>query len=83
MIVEAGDWDGSMGTNTPGQSGDVNSPHYRDLFELWKDDRYFPVKFSRTAVEGVIEGRRVFLPAGRALTPQGRGRRASAEDRRP
>ena len=44
-----------MGANTPGQSGDVTSPHYRDLFELWKNDRYFPVKYSRPAVEGVTE----------------------------
>jgi penicillin amidase len=61
-IVEAGDWDGAVGTNTPGQSGDVDSPHYRDLFELWKNDRYFAVKYSRTAVEGVAEKRTVLSP---------------------
>lgn len=62
-IVEAGDWDASVGTNTPGQSGDVSSPHYRDLFELWKNDRYFPVKYSRPAVEGVTELKIVMTPA--------------------
>ena len=62
-IVEANDWDGSLGTNAPGQSGDVASPHYRDLFELWKNDRYFPVKFSRSAVEGVTELRVILTPA--------------------
>ena len=62
-IVEMNDWDASVGTNTPGQSGDVNSPHYRDLFELWKDDRYFPVKYSRSAVEGVTEARMLLAPA--------------------
>jgi penicillin amidase len=65
FIVEAGDWDAAVGTNTPGQSGDVSSPHYRDLFELWKNDRYFPVKFSRPAVEGVTEARTVLAPARR------------------
>jgi penicillin amidase len=65
MVVEAGDWDGAMATNTPGQSGDVRSPHYRDLFELWKDDRYFPVKYSRAAVEGVARERRVLVPEER------------------
>ena len=54
-----------MGTNTPGQSGDVTSPHYRDLFELWKDDRYFPVKYSRAAVEGVTEARVILSPTRR------------------
>lgn len=61
-IVEANDWDASVGTNTPGQSGDVDSPHYRDLFDLWKDDRYFPVKYSRPAVEGVTELKLVLAP---------------------
>lgn len=61
-IVEANDWDSAVGANTPGQSGDVNSPHYRDLFELWKNDRYFPVKYSRAAVEGVTESRTVLAP---------------------
>jgi penicillin amidase len=62
FIVEAGDWDASVGANTPGQSGDVDSPHYRDLFELWKNDRYFPVKYSRPAVEGVTELKIVLAP---------------------
>ncbi len=55
MVVEAGDWDGALGTNTPGQSGDPRSTHYRDLFELWKQDRFFPVKFSREGVAAVTE----------------------------
>jgi penicillin amidase len=63
LIVEAGDWDGAVGTTAPGQSGDPDSPHYRDLFELWKDDRYFPVKYSRPAVEGVTRARAVLTPA--------------------
>jgi penicillin amidase len=62
-IVEANDWDASVGINTPGQSGDVDSPHYRDLFELWKNDRYFPVKYSRPAVEGVTELKTILAPA--------------------
>jgi penicillin amidase len=65
FIVQPGDWDGAVGTNTPGQSGDVNSPHYRDLFELWKNDRYFPVKYSRDAVQGVTERRTVLSPGAR------------------
>ncbi|MEP7383750.1 MAG: penicillin acylase family protein [Gemmatimonadota bacterium] len=62
FIVEAGNWDAAVGTNTPGQSGDVSSPHYRDLFELWKDDRYFPVKYSRPAVESVTRERWLLAP---------------------
>ena len=44
----------------------MKSPHYRDLFELWKDDRYFPVKFTRSAVEEVTEARNVLVPTPRA-----------------
>jgi penicillin amidase len=65
IVVEAGDWDGAVGTNTPGQSGDPASPHYRDIFELWKDDRYFPLKYSRPAVESVTRARTVLAPAAR------------------
>lgn len=65
MVVEAGAWDNAIGTNTPGQSGDPSSPHYRDLFELWKDDRFFPVKYSRAAVEGVTEARTMLAPTPR------------------
>ena len=62
LIVEAGDWDGAMGTNSPGQSGNIDSPHYRDLFELWKNDQYFPVKFTRPAVMAVTEARTILAP---------------------
>ena len=65
FIVEANDWDAAVGTNSPGQSGDVDSPHYRDLFELWKEDRYFSAKYSRRAVEGVTEAKTVLAPSRR------------------
>ena len=55
IIADVGDWDRSLGTNTPGQSGDPDSPHYRDLFEPWADGEYFPAFFSRAKVESVTE----------------------------
>jgi len=36
--------------NTPGQSGDPMSPHYRDLFPLWASGAYVPMLYSRPAV---------------------------------
>lgn len=65
IIADAGDWETAVGTNTPGQSGRPDSPHYRDLFEMWAADRYFPVAFSRARVESVAGERAVLLP-GRA-----------------
>ncbi len=55
LIVDTGDWDKTLGTNTPGQSGDPKSPHYRDLFDLWVKDQFFPVFYSRRKVEMVRE----------------------------
>ena len=55
MIVDTEDWDNSVGLNNPGQSGDVDSPHYRDLYELWARGKYFPIFYSRSKVESVAE----------------------------
>ncbi len=57
IIVDTGDWDRTVGTNTPGQSGDPDSPHYRDLFAMWANNRYFPAFYSRERVEKVTETR--------------------------
>ena len=55
IVSDTYDWDNSVGLNNPGQSGDVNDPHYRDLYELWARGKYFPIFFSRPKVESVAE----------------------------
>ncbi|MGH6910298.1 MAG: penicillin acylase family protein, partial [Phenylobacterium sp.] len=55
LVLDVGAWDNSMAINTPGQSGDPSSPHYRDLFPLWAAGSYVPLRFSRAAVEGDAE----------------------------
>lgn len=55
MVLDVGAWDNSMAINTPGQSADPTSPHYRDLFPLWAAGAYVPLRFSRAAVEGDAE----------------------------
>ncbi|WP_374470047.1 penicillin acylase family protein [Phenylobacterium sp.] len=55
VVVDVGAWDNSMAVNTPGQSGDPFSPHYRDLFPLWAAGSYFPLRFTREAVERETE----------------------------
>jgi penicillin G amidase len=62
IIADTGDWDRSVGTNAPGQSGDPESPHYRDLVEPWADGRYFPVFFARAKVESVAEAKIRLVP---------------------
>ena len=53
-----------MAINTPGQSGDPFSPHYRDLAPLWANGRYVPMLYSREAVEAATAERLVLNPAG-------------------
>ncbi len=67
IIVDTGDWDRTVGTNTPGQAGDPDNPHYRDLFEMWANDRYFPAFYSRERVEKVTEERLRLTPGSSAV----------------
>ena len=55
IIFDTGDWDNAVGMNTPGQAGDPENPHYKDLFEIWAKDKYFPFFYSRDKVESVAE----------------------------
>jgi len=63
VVLDVGAWDNSMAINTPGQSGDPSSPHYRDLFPLWAAGSYVPLRFSRAAVEGDAETVMKLTPA--------------------
>jgi penicillin amidase len=51
LVMDVGAWDNSVAMNTPGQSDDPMSAHYRDLFPMWADGSYVPLRFSRAAVE--------------------------------
>lgn len=53
IIVDVHDWDRSVGTNSPGQSGDPESRFYQNLFVPWARDEYFPVYFSRNKIDSV------------------------------
>ena len=63
IVVDTESWDNSVGLNNPGQSGDVNDRHYRDLYELWARGKYFPIFYSRSKVESVTEETFVLEPA--------------------
>ncbi|HEX3367319.1 penicillin acylase family protein [Phenylobacterium sp.] len=51
LVMDVGAWDNSVAVNTPGQSGDPFSVHYRDLFPLWAAGSYVPLDFSRAAID--------------------------------
>lgn len=63
QIIDVGDWDRSVMTNAPGESGVPGSAHYRDLAEPWAKGEYHPMPFSRRAVEAAAEERMMLVPA--------------------
>jgi penicillin G amidase len=63
MVMDVGAWDNSVVMNTPGQSDDPMSAHYRDLFPMWAEGSYVPLRFSRAAVERDAEDRIHLTPA--------------------
>lgn len=61
-ILDLEDWDRSVASSVPGQSGQPSSQHYGDLLPLWAEGRYFPLLFSREKVEAAAKERLVLEP---------------------
>jgi penicillin amidase len=55
LVMDVGAWDNSVAMNSPGQSDDPMSAHYRDLFPMWAQGSYVPLRFSRAAVDADAE----------------------------
>ena len=51
ILVDTQDWENTLGINTPGQSGNPESPFYGNLFETWANDRYFRVHFEKSKIK--------------------------------
>jgi penicillin amidase len=62
QIIDLFDWDKSVASNVPGQSGQPESPFYDNLLPLWARDQYFPLLYSRPAVEKHTKSRLTLLP---------------------
>ncbi len=61
-ILDVANWDHSVGTNVPGQSGQPQSPHYADLLPLWAKGQYFPLLYTREKVEASAKNKLVLEP---------------------
>jgi penicillin amidase len=62
-IIDFADLDNSRVTSAPGQSAQPGSPFYGNLLPLWGNGHFFPLLYSRPAVEGRTTHRLELLPA--------------------
>ena len=65
MVVDVGNWNNSRAMNYPGQSGNPDDPHYRDLTQMWLTGEYFPMLYTRPAVQKATELRILLRPLKR------------------
>ena len=61
-IIDLADLTRSVASNAPGQSAQPGSPFYGDLLENLGNGEYFPLLFTRDAVEGSAAHRLVLQP---------------------
>jgi penicillin amidase len=62
QIIDFADLDGSVATNVPGQSGQPGSAFYANLAQSFADRQYFPLLYTRAAVESRAAHRLVLVP---------------------
>jgi len=62
VVIDTNDWDKSFATNSPGQSGNPNSKFYKNLYEDWANDKYFPLLYSKSKILKNLSDRKVFKP---------------------
>ena len=62
VVIDTKDWDNSVATNSPGQSGDPNSIFYRNLYEDWANDSFFELHYSKQKVNANLHNKKVYYP---------------------
>jgi penicillin amidase len=62
VVINTKDWDNSFATNSPGQSGNPNSKFYKNLYEDWANDKFFPLLFSKSKILRNLSDRKVYRP---------------------
>jgi penicillin amidase len=61
-IMDVADWDRSVATQVPGESAQPESPYYGNLLPLWAKNEYFPLAFSRRAIDSHAAHRLTLRP---------------------
>jgi penicillin amidase len=62
VVIPVGEWDRALGMNSPGQSGNPESPYYGNLFERWAKDQYFPMYYSRDSILKYADRKQILQP---------------------
>jgi penicillin G amidase len=62
-IIDFADFDNSRVTSTPGQSMQPGSPFYGNLLPLWGEETFFPLLYTRPAVEARSAHRLTLTPS--------------------
>ena len=62
VVINTKDWDNSFATNSPGQSGNPKSEFYKNLYEDWANDKFFPLLYSKNKILMNLSDRKVFKP---------------------
>ena len=68
-IFDLKNWDDARAINVPGQSGQPGSKHFDDLLPLWRQGKYFPLKYSKAAVDEVTTDILTLEPATASVHP--------------
>ena len=62
VVINTKDWYNSFATNSPGQSGNPKSEFYKNLYEDWANDKFFPLLYSKNKILMNLSDRKVFKP---------------------
>ena len=63
VAINTKDWDNSFATNSPGQSGNPKSKFYKNLYEDWANDKFFPLLYSKSKVLKNLSDRKIYRPS--------------------
>ena len=63
VVINTKDWDNSFASNSPGQSGNPKSKFYKNLYEDWANDKFFPLLYSKSKVLKNLSDRKIYRPS--------------------
>jgi penicillin G amidase len=62
IVVDTEDWEKTIGINNPGQSGNPESPFYKNLFPIWANDEFVSIPFSKETIKKMKATEERFTP---------------------